>query len=136
MKSPVERAFVKPLASIFKLKIYSIASSLFSTNFLIWWSIISICLVQFWLLGSLVKVELVLLSPSIFISLTALSGRSLFRSQYIYILFLTFWLIVIYLAFKVDANTVCCYLLHQVIIAPPKKKKYLMINFLSSRSLA
>lgn len=97
---------------------------------------ILIYLVQFWLSKSLVKVILVLLSLSIFISLTTLSSRSSFRRQHIHIFFLIFQPTFIYLASNIDVDIVYCYLLYKVIIAPLKKKQYSITDFLSSKSPA
>ena len=130
----MRRAFIRPSASIDELVIHLIPSFPSSTSPRTWWCIMSICLVRFWLSGSFVKVRLVLLSPSISILLTTCSGRSSFRKHLIHTPCLAPWLIATYLASDVDVDTVCCRLLDQVVIAPPRKKQYPVIGFLSSRS--
>ena len=135
LKGPAGRAFVRPSASIAELSIHSIASSPSSTNPRTWWCMTSMCFVRFWLSGSFVKVRLVSLSPSIFISLTASSGSSSFRNRQIHTPSLAPWLTATYSASEVDVETVRCLLLHQVTIALPRKKQYPVIDFLSCRSL-
>lgn len=104
-------------------------SSQSSTNSQTWWCMISICFVRFWLVGSLVKVRLVLLSPSIFIPLTASFNRSSLTNVWIQMSFLALWLMATYSASEVDMETILCYLLYQVVIASPIKNQYPVVEF-------
>ena len=133
LKSSAGRAFVRPSTSIAELSIHSIANSPSSTNPHKWWCMTPMCFVWFWLSRSFVKVRLVSLSSSIFISLTASSGSSLFQNHWIYIPSLAPLLMATYSASKVDVKIVRYLLLHQVTIALAKKKQYPVIDFLPFR---
>ena len=79
--------------------------------------------VQFWLIRSCVKVRLVLLSPSIFISLTISSSRSLFKNRQIHKPSLALLLTAIYLTLDIDNDIVYYCLLYPVVIASAMKKQ-------------
>ena len=112
LKAAARSALVRPLANIAELWIQSMANSLSSTNPRTWWCMTSICFFWFWLSGSLVKVRLVSLLPSIFISLTVFSCSSSFRNCCIHPPSLAPWLAATYMASEVEVETVRYCLLH------------------------
>ena len=68
LKGAARSALVRPPASIAELSMKLMAISPSSTNPRTWWCMTLMCFVRFWLSGSFVKITLVSLLPSIFIS--------------------------------------------------------------------